>query len=300
MDLSKPKPIDAGVSDSGRDRRNADLFAHRRPPPAGGAAAHGDGSDGVRHVRPGFDLRMATGPACLAAPTTHRSPQPGSTLPETDRFLLAHPDFDVHLADTVFARRQAAALVARMYETRGYLWELGEELPTGPRQLTFVVRGERGALGTLTLRFDSDRGLLADELYRSEIDACRGRGGSACELVWFAFHPGQGSKELLAHLFHLVYIYARLLSRATDMFIEVNPRHAGFYRRALGFRQVGPERTCSRVGAPAVLLCLDLAHADREIARFAGGRERSGRTLYPYFLSAVEREALFKRILEHA
>ena len=232
----------------------------------------------------------------------HRSPPPAPACPPSadEGFLLARPDFEVHLADSLFARRQAAALVARMYATRGYDWEHGDELPRGARQVTFLVRGDRGPQGTLTLRFDSGQGLLADELYRTELDACRARGGIACELVWFAFDPGSGSKELLASLFHLVYIYARLLSRASDMFIEVNPRHAGFYRRSLGFCQVGPERTCNRVGAPAVLLRLDLAHADRQIARFAGRLDSSERTLYPYFLSSVEREDLFRRILERA
>lgn len=227
-------------------------------------------------------------------------PQPPSPLRGNDSLLLTRPDFEVHLADSLFMRRQAAALVARMYDSRGYRFEVGDELPTGARQLTFLVRGEAGALGTLTLRFDSEHGLFADEHYRAELDACRARGGNPCELVWFAFDPGSGSKELLAGLFHLVYIYARLLSRATDMFIEVNPRHAGFYRRALGFAKVGPERTCARVDAPAVLLCLDLAHADRQIAHFAGRLDSAERTLYPYFLSAVEREDLFRRILGRA
>jgi hypothetical protein len=236
----------------------------------------------------------------IPQPPAKLAPQPAPQPPRDPGLLLTRSDFEVHLADSVFMRRQAASLVARMYESRGYRFEIGDELPTGPRQLTFVVRGDGAPLGTLTLRFDSERGLFADQHYGPEIDACRTRGGSPCELVWFAFDPGHSSKELLASLFHLVYIYARLLSRATDMFIEVNPRHAGFYRRAMGFRQVGPERTCDRVGAPAVLLCLDLAHADRQIDQFAGRLDAADRTLYPYFLSAVDRENLFKRILDHS
>ena len=45
----------------------------------------------------------------------------------------------------------------------------------------------------------------------------------------------------------------------TDVFIEVNPRHAGFYRHAFGFCVAAEERPCARVHAPSVLLRLEVA-----------------------------------------
>ena len=230
-------------------------------------------------------------------PRSHVSASPAA--PHSDSVLIARPDFNVRLADSAKVRRDAASLIRRMYATRGYRFD-ANELPASPHHVTFMVHGDSEAIGTLTLRFDSADGLLAAQLYGPELEACRGRQGIACELAWFAFDPQQGTKELLASLFHVVYIYARLLRRATQMFIEVNPRHAGFYRRALGFRVVGPERVCQRVGAPAVFLCLDLAYADQQIEQFAGRGEPIGRTLYPYCLSAIERENLYHRIVEMA
>jgi hypothetical protein len=44
----------------------------------------------------------------------------------------------------------------------------------------------------------------------------------------------------------------------------VNPRHAGFYEKILGFAVVGAERICPRVNAPALLMRLDLLALDRE------------------------------------
>jgi len=44
----------------------------------------------------------------------------------------------------------------------------------------------------------------------------------------------------------------------TDAFVEVNPRHVSFYRRAFGFLVASEERMCERVKAPAVLLRLRL------------------------------------------
>jgi hypothetical protein len=38
----------------------------------------------------------------------------------------------------------------------------------------------------------------------------------------------------------------------------VNPRHVRFYRRVFGFAVAAAERVCERVGAPSVLLRLDL------------------------------------------
>jgi hypothetical protein len=44
-----------------------------------------------------------------------------------------------------------------------------------------------------------------------------------------------------------------------DVFIEVNPRHAGLYRHAFGFCVAAEERSCARVHAPSVLLRLEVA-----------------------------------------
>ena len=54
----------------------------------------------------------------------------------------------------------------------------------------------------------------------------------------------------------------RVSLEATDVVIEVNPRHVRYYQRAFGFRAFGAERRCERVGAPARLLHLNLVAAD--------------------------------------
>jgi hypothetical protein len=66
------------------------------------------------------------------------------------------------------------------------------------------------------------------------------------------------------HLFSRAYELARTLFPTTDILIEVNPRHAGFYEKILGFAVVGAERICPRVNAPALLMRLDLLALDRE------------------------------------
>ena len=124
-------------------------------------------------------------------------------------------------------------------------------------------------------------------------------GKRLCEFTRLAvdIEPRFNSKDFLARLIHVAVVYAHLIQHATDMLIEVNPRHVGFYRRSLGFNQIGPERICSRVNAPAVLMHIDLHHMATQI-RVHGGGNRHGaeRTLYPHFLSGAEQRVLLERM----
>jgi len=155
----------------------------------------------------------------------------------------------------------ADRLVAERYAWRGY------RLPsidpcmrdpdglTGP-YLTLLSEVSGNPAGTVTLGFDSPRGLFADDLYADCINTLREQGRRVCELVRFAVNRGDDCRLVLDSLFNLSYRLARVLYEWTDLVIEVNPRHALFYRRLLGFVQLGDEEVCPRVGAPSVLLSL--------------------------------------------
>jgi hypothetical protein len=66
----------------------------------------------------------------------------------------------------------------------------------------------------------------------------------------------------------------------------------------LGFATCGGEKLDSRVGAPAVLLRLELAHAERQITEVGGRPELAGtrRSLYPYFFAPAEELAIERRL----
>src|SRR5689334_3471989 len=97
--------------------------------------------------------------------------------PGTEEILLERDDFFIRLATTRGHRRQASMLIHRLYSWRGYAWEATGDLPNDANHMTLQACGPEGPFGTLSLRLDSERGLLADELYRAEIDAYRSRGG---------------------------------------------------------------------------------------------------------------------------
>ena len=217
--------------------------------------------------------------------------------PGSEEILLERADFFIRLATTRGHRRQASMLIHRLYSWRGYAWEATGDLPHDANHMTLQACGPQGPFRTLSLRLDSGRGLLADELYRGDIDSYRRGGGRVCELVWFAVEQDYGSKEMLACLFQLIYIYSRRVHRMSDIFVEVNPRHVAFYEQRLDFTRVGETKICERVGAPAVLLHLDLEHVDGVLALDNDQRGKDSRSLYRYFLSPEEQEGLCRRIL---
>jgi len=153
----------------------------------------------------------------------------------------------------------ARALVAERYTARGYQMLTHDGHPRAERNAVTLVADEAGkTLGTMTLRMDNK--LAAQETYREEVRAILGDRGSACELTCLALAADAqaASQATLAVLFRLGYFIAHKVG-ITDVFIEVNPRHAAFYRRVLGFTIAAGERICPRVQAPAVLLHTTMA-----------------------------------------
>lgn len=219
-----------------------------------------------------------------------------SSDPETKEILLEHRDFQVRLASTRGRRSKSSMLVNRMYSWRGYKQLTQDETSLGANQITLQACRKETVFGTLSLCFDSDSGLAADALYRAEVDAYRLTGAKVCEITRLAIDPEHGSKDVLGALFHLAYIFGGVLRGATDVFIEVNPRHVAFYRRMLNFSQAGSCRICERVNAPAVLLHLEAAYVAKQIALYGGHQGGAKRSLYPYFFSAKEEKGLARRI----
>lgn len=201
-------------------------------------------------------------------------------------------EYSVRRAATVLEYKDAASLVMQMYSRKGYLTDGISALPRHDDTITVDAHDTQQIMATLTVRFDSlDAGLLADALYAKEIDEFRATGRKICEMTKFAVDPRHGSKELLAALIQVAYLYAHVVRGASDLFIEVNPRHVGFYKRMLGFKEIGDRRMCSRVNAPAVLLHVELEYMRRQIARHGGhGRRSREKTLYSYFLNCSAEE----------
>lgn len=195
--------------------------------------------------------------------------------------------FQIRLANTETVRSHASSLIHRMYASRGYT--VNNPLQENPHRVTMTISEEDKVIGTITLGIDSPSGLLADEIFKDEVDAFRARGRRVCELTKLAFDPTTRSKTALASLFHIIFIYLRRVQKCTDIFIEVNPRHRRFYERMLGFKKHGPKKMNPRVNAPAYLLCVETDYVEEQIQKMGGtcGHDSAEKSLYPYFFCPI-------------
>lgn len=213
-----------------------------------------------------------------------------------DEIVLSTKDFRIRLADTEAGRNSASMLINKMYSWRGYAGS--HHVSSSPNRITLTASMKDVLVGTVTLSIDSPAGLLADEVFKDEIDKYRGKGRKLCELTKLAFDAETKSAFAFASLFHICFIYARRLHSCTDAFIEINPRHRRYYERMLGFQQQGQLRTNTRVGAPAHLLRLDLDHMEEQIRKHGGTSDapQAAKSLYPYFFSPREEEGITQRL----
>jgi hypothetical protein len=210
------------------------------------------------------------------------------------RLLLRRDQFQIRLANESW-RAKSNLLVERRYSSRGYKRDV---LGTPSRRESVTVQACNGdeVFGTVNVGFDSQAGLACDALYKAEIDSFRKDGAMPAEFTRLAVEPESGSKELLGCLFHIASLFAATTGRATDMFIEVNPRHVAFYKRMLNFVPAGECKLCPRVDAPAVLLHLEMDYVRRQIALYGGHRGEVRRSLYSYFCSPEEEATLLRRM----
>jgi hypothetical protein len=167
------------------------------------------------------------------------------------------------IAITEREHRVSDSLVSDRYSWRGYgAASQSTDASVEQREVTLLAWSADDAVGTMTMGFDNGCGLLADQTYAEKLDAIRARGRTVCEFTRFAVSAAADSKATISGLFDLSYVLGRKMLGVTDVVVEVNPRHVGFYRRAFGFRPISDVRTCERVNAPAVLLRLDVSELE--------------------------------------
>ena len=165
---------------------------------------------------------------------------------------------------TIFASRReqllaADELVQRRYAWRGYqLSSASDSTEPLVRGVTLLAKSGKQVLGTLTVRAGWSHPLFAEQSYDAEIELLRRQGRRVGELVRLAMEEGADWRVALDTLVHSAYVLTRFVHSLTDVVIEVNPRHVRFYKRVFGFVAAAAERFCTRVGAPSVLMRLDL------------------------------------------
>ena len=183
--------------------------------------------------------------------------------------LSAHAAWHTSIAVRSDQIRAAEELVCRRYSWRGY--RIGAEsssaatCPEDGSRVVLLAQNAGRLMGTLTVRRDTPRGLLAENAYCDEIQEMRVAGRRLGELVQLAIEEGADWKGALDALVQSAYLITRVVQGLTDIVIEVNPRHVRFYQRVFGFVVAAAERFCERAAAPCVLLSLNLESFGRRL-----------------------------------
>lgn len=204
--------------------------------------------------------------------------------------------FNIRMVNSDGRREAASLLINKKYAWRGY--SIDSPLNKEPNRITLVAETGGKTVGTMTLCFDSEIKLPADENFRDKLNELRIQGCRLSEPSKLAIEDNV-PKRVFASLIHIAYIYAYNILGFTDWIIEVNPRHAMFYKKMLGFHEIGEERVCTRVGAPAVLLRLELKYMSEQINKFGGLMEKHGKekSFYPYFFSRLDELGITGRLI---
>ena len=191
-----------------------------------------------------------------------------SLLATSSRYPAAPCSLYERMRGVVALRRDqveaAEDLVRRRYAWRGYSLSWDERAIMAPIVTLLAQSGEE-VIGTLSVRPGGSQALLAEDAYGAEIESLRGEGRRVGELIRLAIEEGTDWRGALKALVQSAYVVTRFMHALTDVVIEVNPRHVRFYERVFGFVSAAAERFCDRVGAPSVLMLLDLDQFGRRL-----------------------------------
>jgi hypothetical protein len=188
---------------------------------------------------------------------------------------VCSPDTTAEVCYRVAASREqrsgAFRLVYNSYLTAGLTQFSFLEMRVTPYQLLpsteiFVAEHRGEVILTVSLVADGDLGLPMEAVYPNEVAALRARGFRFGEVSCLADRRSQfnGFFPVFLRLSRLMAQYARRQGLA-GLLVAVHPRHARFYRRFMGFQQIGDEKAYPTVrNNPAVALCLDFARIDRD------------------------------------
>ncbi len=131
-----------------------------------------------------------------------------------------------------------------------------------PQATTFVVEESSNIQGTLTIVIDSACGLPAEKEFPREFTNLRARGSFIAEATMFAAASGDvRSLDVSSRLMTMAVRWC-LEAGIDDLCMTINPRHAGFYERVLGFERLGVVESMGHVeGHPGILLRCNLSNA---------------------------------------
>lgn len=203
---------------------------------------------------------------------------------------IRNTDYSLALASSPEAIKQTNALVELVYATRGY----STDVLDSTHVTTFAILKHEKVVGTLSIRFDSEEGLLSDQYFHEELTKLRAEGYKLCEFTKLAFNDIR-STTILAVIFHAAYSYSWYVKHSSLLVIEVNPRHAKYYISKLGFKPLSEEKFFAELNGPASLLHLNLEFM-HELLADPNACICIDKTLYKHRLTEEEEQEILTKV----
>lgn len=215
-------------------------------------------------------------------------------------------EFTIKIANNLEEREAVFRLAYQIYLEKGYIKNNGNEwmiqpYDSNPETVILIVQDkQKQIVGSLTLVFSATTKLPVEKIYSEEIAQLKCNSEKIVEISRLVIDPNyRNSKEILNLLFNYLVIYSLHVKNYSSLVIQVNPRHASYYKTLLKFDEIGEEKACPSVqNAPAILLYLPIARYQTELKRCNSTmpQEKKDRSLYQYFLKP-EQEPLVANYL---
>lgn len=176
---------------------------------------------------------------------------------------LGTSSIEPRIAVTQMQKSSACRLAFLEYTKKGYIQnsendQLIQDYDGFSKTIVINAMGNEQLAGTITLTDPNHMPCL--ELFKDSVQSF----GIAAEVSRFAVADEfKNNKSVLNTLFDLILTISIRVFNYEKLYIEVNPRHTGFYQKFLDFKTVSDVVQCSRVNnAPAVLMYLDLVNGN--------------------------------------
>lgn len=177
------------------------------------------------------------------------------------------------VADSFRERQAAFELVYQAYAEKGLAGPNGWKLRLSARHLlpdsaVFIACDGDKVVSTVSLLSGRGMGLLLEQEFGAEVESLRSDGLNLAEISSLASRKDYlGHRQMFGifkNLVGLMVSYARH-NAMERLLIAVHPKHARFYERSFGFRQIGKQRSYARVqGQPAVACVHDFDRFDAQ------------------------------------
>ena len=135
-----------------------------------------------------------------------------------------------------------------------------------PTTQVFVAKRGAEVVCAVSLVGDGDYGIPMESVYQEAVDAKRASGTTFAEVSCLAV-GNLASRQFLPAFVGLTRLMAQFArtNGIDELLIAVHPKHSRFYKRYIGFEQIGERRAYPTVqNRPAVACCLNFERFDRE------------------------------------